>query len=74
MTTGDDSAEVRRSTRGGLRWLEAQPPWWLLTLGLLTFGAAGLGFAIIGGPVGVALIALLQAGAIVLLLQWGRWP
>lgn len=43
---------------------------WVLVVGLIVFGAAGLALASIGHPVGILAVAVLEAGAIALLYSW----
>jgi len=49
------------------------PSWWQLAVGLVVFGAAGLGLASLGGVVGVVLILVLLGAAIWLLSHWASW-
>ena len=44
-----------------------------LLAGIIVFGAAGLGFAALGGAVGLLLVVFTEAAALALLSRWSVW-
>ena len=54
-------------------WRTADVPWWALALAIVVLVVAVLGLASLGG-VGIALAALLIAGAVGIVLLWSKAP